>query len=900
MTTGSVSGNVLTFTKGNGSTFNLTVDTGSATPINTGSFATTGSNVFIGNQTVSGSISLTGSINNVQYIDFNTASVVPAWKSGRVFWDNTDGCLGVYNAEADITLQVGQEMWIRVRNNTGVAIQNGAAVRLIGALGDNPLVVLAQSVQVSGSINTDNQILGLATHTIEDGTDGYVTTLGNVRGLNTNAYNEGDVLFVSSSAGQLTKVVPVAPYERIPVATVVKKGPGGSGIVYVAPVPPIDFPTLSSVEISGSYSSGDIWNYQGGVWKHRQPLEIGLATTGSNNFIGTENITGSVNISGSLNINGKVVNNAVNKGLFIVSSTDVYSAPYPHITSSNNNANIIFPPLTQNGTATGSMFISGSNNILLLGGNALGTSGRYNVVGSQNIIGSHATVNTSSLTIPNLQANILLGAVNLTLTTGSNAGNNAHSFATNINTNTITWNHPSASIGAGNSSTVSNNVNVGVVTSTTTGPTILTTAATLSNNIMSNPALALNHISSSINFNQNIVGGNTITLNNRYYQTGSNNILTATANIFGGQAIVVNAAGSPATNLGRTLVGNLIGGQTVNVSLEGTNLDAGGLRNSLIYGQGLNVSGSHSAASTAVNSITLVGRWNGEDNGLADSARTVFAVGTGTATGTRRTGLYVTSGSLVGVSGSFSVVGNSTLTGNNTFNGDTIMSSSSTFPLYVSGTFRTTRIHLDGNPFNSNPSSNLAAIRMDGNNQTLQYTNYDLAQITTQSFIDQYVNTGSLVTKTSLGARYAGTEVKMDLTNTNGSRVINLVSDVTTVTGSLTVSGSIIATGSVQGNVLPLTVTSNTASLNLNNGNFFELSLTGSQDIRIEPSNIKPGQTINIKLNTTGSGTVSFPTSVKQVSGSSYVPTTTVGTDIITMIGFDSTNLYLANVKNLI
>jgi hypothetical protein len=121
-----------------------------------------------------------------------------------------------------------------------------------------------------------------------------------------------------------------------------------------------------------------------------------------------------------------------------------------------------------------------------------------------------------------------------------------------------------------------------------------------------------------------------------------------------------------------------------------------------------------------------------------------------------------------------------------------------------------------------------------------------------------------------------------------------------TVTGSLNVSGSATITGSVNGNVNSLTVASNTASLNLNNGNFFELALTGSQDIRIEPSNIKAGQTINIKLNTTGSGTVSFPTSVKQVSGSAYVPSTGTTTDIITLVSFDSSNLFLANVKNLI
>jgi hypothetical protein len=68
----------------------------------------------------------------------------------------------------------------------------------------------------------------------------------------------------------------------------------------------------------------------------------------------------------------------------------------------------------------------------------------------------------------------------------------------------------------------------------------------------------------------------------------------------------------------------------------------------------------------------------------------------------------------------------------------------------------------------------------------------------------------------------------------------------------------------------------------------------------INPSNIKPGQTVNIRLNTTGSGTVNFPSSVKQVSGSAYVPTTTTGVDIITLISFDSSSLFLANVKNLV
>jgi hypothetical protein len=68
----------------------------------------------------------------------------------------------------------------------------------------------------------------------------------------------------------------------------------------------------------------------------------------------------------------------------------------------------------------------------------------------------------------------------------------------------------------------------------------------------------------------------------------------------------------------------------------------------------------------------------------------------------------------------------------------------------------------------------------------------------------------------------------------------------------------------------------------------------------INPSNIQPGQTINLRVNTIGSATVSFPTTVKQVSGSAYVPTTTTGVDVVTFIAFDASSLLLSNVKNFV
>ena len=104
----------------------------------------------------------------------------------------------------------------------------------------------------------------------------------------------------------------------------------------------------------------------------------------------------------------------------------------------------------------------------------------------------------------------------------------------------------------------------------------------------------------------------------------------------------------------------------------------------------------------------------------------------------------------------------------------------------------------------------------------------------------------------------------------------------------------------MNGDVSALTISSQTASLDLSTGNFFTVQLVSGSNTYINPSNIQPGQTINLLVNTTGSGTVSFPSSVKQVSGSVYVPTTATGVDIVTFISFNTSSLYLSNVKNLI
>ena len=118
-------------------------------------------------------------------------------------------------------------------------------------------------------------------------------------------------------------------------------------------------------------------------------------------------------------------------------------------------------------------------------------------------------------------------------------------------------------------------------------------------------------------------------------------------------------------------------------------------------------------------------------------------------------------------------------------------------------------------------------------------------------------------------------------------------------TGSNTFVGSQVISGSLQGKVEAISISSNTGSLNCDNTNFFTLQLPSGSTTFINPTNIKPGRTISVKINTLGPATVNFPTSVKQPSGSAYVPTTS-GTDIITLVSFDTTTIYVAAVNKLI
>jgi hypothetical protein len=123
------------------------------------------------------------------------------------------------------------------------------------------------------------------------------------------------------------------------------------------------------------------------------------------------------------------------------------------------------------------------------------------------------------------------------------------------------------------------------------------------------------------------------------------------------------------------------------------------------------------------------------------------------------------------------------------------------------------------------------------------------------------------------------------------------------VSTELTVIGNSIFSGSVRGQVVNLSITSNTASMDLSLANFFTITLNASSACRIEPTNIQPGQTITLRVTQPGGGggTVQFPSNVDFPNGFQYNATPSGNAvDILTFLSFDSASLYYSRANQFV
>ena len=136
---------------------------------------------------------------------------------GGLRWNATDETLDLGMPD-NITLQIGQENQIKARNNTGSTILNGQVVYISGSLGNRPTIALAK-----GDSHSTAMVVGVATQDIPDNSDGKITTQGYVRDIDTTAWTEGDMLWLSkTTAGAMQNSEPSAPHHSSVIGTVTK------------------------------------------------------------------------------------------------------------------------------------------------------------------------------------------------------------------------------------------------------------------------------------------------------------------------------------------------------------------------------------------------------------------------------------------------------------------------------------------------------------------------------------------------------------------------------------------------------------------------------------------------------------------------------------------------------
>ena len=211
-----------------------------------------------------GSFDLTANNVNVDVVNFDLDPIVPT-SVGSLYWDNVNKTLSLIDGVGATTLQIGQEERVLIKNTTGATLTDGKIVYITGATGNLPSVSLASALNETTSAAT----LGMVTETITNGSSGFVTIKGLVNGLNTLAFNEGDILWLSNTAGEYTNVKPTSPSHLVLIGYVTKKSAQGS--VYVKIQNTQELNECSDV-LFGTLSNNDLLIYESstGLWKNKK------------------------------------------------------------------------------------------------------------------------------------------------------------------------------------------------------------------------------------------------------------------------------------------------------------------------------------------------------------------------------------------------------------------------------------------------------------------------------------------------------------------------------------------------------------------------------------------------------------------------------------------------------
>jgi len=155
------------------------------------------------------------------YIDITPTITAPTYKEGRIWYDAAKKAIAYFTDDEELQLNPGREIAFYVLNTSGSDIPNGTAVCPFGddiGLADNRYKDRSRPVAV-------------ATTTIENGTYGNITKLGQVT-MDTTAWAVNDRLYLGTN-GQMTTILPTDGSYVVLIGIVDVIGDETSGLITV-------------------------------------------------------------------------------------------------------------------------------------------------------------------------------------------------------------------------------------------------------------------------------------------------------------------------------------------------------------------------------------------------------------------------------------------------------------------------------------------------------------------------------------------------------------------------------------------------------------------------------------------------------------------------------------------
>ena len=294
------------------------------------------------------------------FITLDTTPTNTPTDQGTIFWDADDETVDI--VLNGYTMKIGEDLFYPVKNQTGSTIAKGVAVRFNGTLGASGRLLIAPFI-ADGSVPS-SRFMGVTAEEILNGEDGKVLYFGRIRGINTNAFNEGDILYASTTvAGGYQTAIPVAPNNIVQVAAVVTKHVN-NGTIFVRPTLGSNLNTDEAVKLT-SVADKNLLQYQSGtaLWENKTLAQVLGGTssqfvkgdgsldsstygTGTVNSVGLSSATSGVTIgstpvttSGTITLAIATASGSQNG---LLSSTDW--------TTFNNKQNALTNPVTGTGT----------------------------------------------------------------------------------------------------------------------------------------------------------------------------------------------------------------------------------------------------------------------------------------------------------------------------------------------------------------------------------------------------------------------------------------------------------------------------------------------------------------------------------------------------------------------